>query len=186
MCLLIQVAKLSMKTSTVNKTARLLMAMCLVTAALPPTTIAHAHQDGQSRHGHVARTPVGCDHSAVTPPRPVDFGHPSLAFEGDDLHRHLYVPLVGTLPSFPLSPGPAGSQQDSSRTSDVMALRPSASSVAGISTQKWIAELCQGTQPCAPVLGCAPSERQGMGHELAAPVFLCDRARHERSGVQLI
>jgi hypothetical protein len=173
--------------SKIQKAQRFLLVACLLAIALPPPSIiVHTHRDGQSRHDHVTVHERGWDAMSQTPSRPDDFDHHGIAFEGDDVHEHLYVPFLGTTQSLPPSSGRTRPERESSTIIGIPAANPTVTSFASVSTRLAIQMWCLVKPPGEPILDCALSERQRSWHEPRLPVLLCDSARHERSGVQLI
>jgi hypothetical protein len=173
--------------SKIQKAQRFLVVACLLAIALPPPSIiVHAHRDGQARHDHVLVHELGSDETSGPPSRPDDFDHHGLAFEGDDVHEHLYVPFLGTTQSLPPSSGRTRPERESSTIIGIPAANPTVTSIADVSVRLAMQIWSMATPSCQPVLAYALAERQGDGNEPRHLVLLCDSARHERSGVQLI
>lgn len=155
-----------------DKALRLLLIVCVLAATLSPPVIEHAHEDGESSHQH--------EHGFSATAS--DTHRDQVAWRGDRLHQHVLAVFLGSTHCVPASQKPAESEQKSLRTCVTSAVTPSLAAP----------EPCDRSMPLS-VLRSAEHEPAALraGGQAAAvtvPVgmaLLCDRARHERSGVLL-
>jgi hypothetical protein len=177
-----------MKRRTVEIALRwMLAAWTLGASAFVTPTVAHAHPGGYSPHQHDSAdcVPDGLSPS-FTPEAPKKGYEGRTCLSAADFHHHgcfLLLGAVGYLPTPSEPVGPHGQLPCGWETilvvSSAQGLRACSNGVAADHLKlASLADIsmeciCQSGQDAIPVLGVAPS----------AP--LCDRARHERSGVLL-
>jgi len=155
-------------------------------SVLPP--LVHSHLGGRQPHEHDRAGCVPHGRSCSLAPTALQNGYEGgTCLSAADFHRHGYSRLLGFVKYLPTPTEPSGPHgklrwgwETIVGVSAVRALRACSNGVAG---DHWLQSaspadlsvncVCQSGQHEIPVLGVAPS----------AP--LCDRARHERSGVQL-
>jgi hypothetical protein len=156
-----------------DRSLRLLLVVCLLAATLSPPVIVHAHEAGETSHQHEHRG------SAAT----ADPHRDQFAWRGDHLHRHVFAVFLGSSYYVPVSHPSAESEQQSLRTCVGTAVTSSLAAP----------EARDRSMPPPPALRSPAHEPAalragGQTSAVTVPVgmaFLCDRARHERSGVLL-
>jgi hypothetical protein len=177
-----------MNRSAVKNALRwMLAAWTLAASVFASSTVAHSHPGGCRSHQHdtAGCVPDGLSHSFT--PEALPIGHESGArLLAADFHQHPCLLLPGAVKYLPMPSEPAGPHSNSPWgwetilvVSSAQGLRACSSGVAEDYLQ--LASLADRLMECTrqsgqhkiPALGVAPS----------AP--LCDRARHERSGVLL-
>jgi hypothetical protein len=183
------ICRICMKKLAVEKALRwMLAAWTLVAFVSAAPTVVHSHSDGYRSHQHdpAARVPDGLTQS-LTPRALQDGCEGGSHLSAADFHKHGGVWLLGFVKYLPTPTKPVSSDSESrccgSEPMPVVVSaqgwRACSNGVAGdylqsVSLAALSVEcICQSGQQETPVLGVAPS----------AP--LCDRARHERSGVLL-
>jgi hypothetical protein len=177
-----------------NLLGLLLTAMMLAASVIPPG-YRHAHEEGGDlRHGH--SSDFNLAHSGTAGNACQENGHPSHApdlFNGctvenspayDKAHRHFQIFGVSvTLPDTHRSSEKSG---DDSPKNQIVSIRTTKDILPAGQSEKvlgnWSVFISLNYSPHTAIL---PSS---ISHSLqsATSALLCDRARHERSGVQLI
>ena len=190
-----------MSNPSIQNGLRLFVAAAVLTATTITTPgVVHSHSGGQRPHDHglgqrslgqwhwrhTSGTPAA-DHScgAGAPPKVVAADHHDrhAVAAADDLHRHVLV-FLGSAMSLPGSDQRSGGQEGSPSGRELLFSLPyrnlMSGPTGGSSDLQWW--LTSEVDQCV--------DRNVVEQEVppanVAPVpFLCDRARHERSGVQL-
>lgn len=177
-----------MKNLAVENALRwVLAAWTLGVSVFAPTTVVHRHFGGQSPHEHSCFDPA--PEATLYSCEPVDLckGLEFTAFSlPTDLHKHPGFLLLGTVKHVPMpgeSNGPDGKSPGGWETIST-ALSSRCLRVSATSSWADDFELAPVADFCA---GCASIREH---HEVSTSSDvrcsqLCDRARHERSGVQL-
>jgi hypothetical protein len=174
------------KHSVENALRCMLAAWMLLATASASSTFAHSHFDGDRPHGHEQFDCVPADLPQLPRPGDDQGGHRgSLSLSDADFHQHWYLLLFGV--EYQPVPSELGSSREKSpcgwetiiAVSTAQGKRASSIGVGVDYLQltslanRFVDCVCQPGQHEIPAIGDAPT----------AP--LCDRARHERSGVQL-
>lgn len=165
----------------------MLAAWTLLATTFASPTFAHSHLEGGSPHGHDRSDCVSAD--LPQPSRPGDDQggyHGGMSLSGADFHEHRCLLLLGAVEYLPITSEPGSSHQKSPCSWETIIVVSAAQGIRACSNGLAVDHLqlaslanrsvdciCPSGQHEIPVLDAAPS----------AP--LCDRARHERSGVQL-
>jgi len=156
-----------------DKALRLLLVVCLSAATLTPPVIVHAHEDGETSHWH--------EHGASA--TTADPHRDQFAWRGDHLHQHVFAVFLGSSHYIPTCQDPAESEQKSLRTCVGTAVTPS---LAAPETRDYslppLREFRSPEHEPAALRAGGPASAVIVAVGMA---FLCDRARHERSGVLL-
>jgi len=169
-----------MRLGSLNIAVRTVLSATLLLASGGAPTLEHSHAGGENQHDHAALAEHSHDHG-----HDGTHGHenPTATTGISNSVCHVHVSLLGVNFTFPSSPGPNESKSDSGKQTAVIAGVVGASMPpVQVRTAFDFAPL--GTRldyyrpvlPVAPRFSCIPA--------ISAP--LCDTARHERSGVQLI
>jgi len=109
--------------------------------------------------------------------------HHSVA-AADDLHRHVFLVFLGSAVPLPGPDEPGGSHEESPPDLELLFALPSQNQV--LSSSGGSSHLqCWLTSEVDQRVDCNVGEREVRSSNVAPVAFLCDRARHERSGVQL-
>jgi hypothetical protein len=174
-----------MKNATVEKTLRwMLAAWMLLAMSVTSSTIVHGHSGGNLSHQH-DRPDCTLSHSMV--PAQFHNGHEHEAsLSTADVHRHGCITLLGAVAYLPIPDEPVGSHGKSPTGWETIVVVSPAHSVRTVSKALTVGE--PGLVSIVGVaIGCTCESKQ---HETRCagnvPASrLCDRARHERSGVQL-
>lgn len=175
------------KSAVENVLRWMLAAWTLLATTFAFPTFAHSHFDGDRPHGHDRSDCVSAD--LPQPSRPGDDQggyHGGMSLSGADFHEHRCLLLLGAVEYLPITSEPGSSHQKSPcgwetiiAVSAAQGIRACSNGLAVDHLQlaslanRSVDSICPSGQNEIPVLDAAPS----------AP--LCDRARHERSGVQL-
>ena len=174
---------------------RLLMAaMLLATSGMPPA-ISHVHSGGDRPHQHGSGR--AHDHYSHLDSLPANHSHPHGDAGIDDDHfavaaappasRHVHLSCLVFELTFPVSSLPPGQEEDdNSDASSAYYLVPDDGCAADLrpSQSAFVAMQLEPLGLSSRELVDVPLARFGLTTVIAAP--LCDTARHERSGVQLI
>jgi hypothetical protein len=174
-----------MKNASVENGVRWMLAawMLLATSVTVPTFV-HSHSGGNLSHQHDDSV---CDRShSLAPAALRDCHDGTISLSAVDVHHHGGLALLGAVTHQPMPGEPSGSHEKS----------PSGlETIVGVSAAQGIRTLTKGlavdhsglASSAAYSIGCIceskPHETLYAGVAPASP--LCDRARHERSGVQL-
>jgi hypothetical protein len=184
-CPIARLTRIVMQNASVEKTLRwMLAAWMLLVTSVTSSTIVHGHSGGNLSHQH---DKSDCTLSRSFVPVPCHDGHNGDAnLSAVDIHRHGCFTLLGAVTYLPIPGEPTGSHGKSPIGWETIVVVSSAQSVRTISKALTAGE--PGHVSLVGVaIGCTYESKQ-RGTLLAgiAPVSsLCDRARHERSGVQL-
>jgi hypothetical protein len=157
-----------------DRALRLLLVVCVLAATLSPPVIMHAHEDGETSHQHEH----GFSATATETHRN------QVAWRGDRLHQHVFAVFLCSTHYVPASQKLAESGQKSLRTCVTTAVTPSLPAPESRD---------RSTTPLSalrsPEYESVALRAGGLATAATVPVgmaFLCDRARHERSGVLLV
>ena len=164
-----------------------LAAWTLMVSVFAPSTVVHRHSGGNIPHQHYQsdRAPDASSYSLA--PRPFPEG-----YEGwtcplpADLHKHPGLFLLGAVKHLPATSQPVNSNDESSggweTYSTILSARGLRTGSANAAADDFdlvpVADLCAGYI-------CSNEQREVPAFSVAPCSQLCDRARHERSGVQL-
>jgi hypothetical protein len=175
-----------MRTASVGNIERWLLASWMLTGALlPPVSITHAHENGGQHHRHDSAThsqiAATASHRTFETPGHADRECDSAA--SADVHQHVFL---GWLGSVRCSPIPNPSDKPPPLPADgfslpLVAACPSCPASA-FSSPSWLSTSPPNSEK--PIVQ-PPTQILGRGPSVAPTSALCDRARHERSGVQL-
>ena len=174
-----------MKSRSVENPIRwMLAAWMLAATSITSSTFVHGHSDGSLSHQHDSRD-YAPSHS-LAPTAFHDDHESNLSLSAADVHRHGSFGLLGTITYHPIPGERSGSHEKSSNGLETIVTVSSAQGARALS--KGLAVDHSGLAVGAIILTNRVSESQQ--HETlcacVAPASpLCDRARHERSGVQL-
>jgi hypothetical protein len=169
--------------SVENALRWMLAASMLLTASVASSTFVHGHSGGNLSHQHDSSE---CAHSHSFVPTAFHDSHDGdVSLSAVDVHRHGGFMLLEAITYQPMPGEPSGSHEKSPSHCEMIAV----SAAQGVRTvSKSLAVDHSGLASLAVVsIGCICESKQ---HETlragVAPASpLCDRARHERSGVQL-
>ena len=170
--------------SVENALRWMLAASMLLATSVTSSTFMHGHSGGNLSHQHDS-SDCTLSHSFV--PTAFHDGHDSdMSLSAVDVHRHGCLTLLGAITYMPAPNEPSGSHGKSSCGWETIVSVSAAQGVRAFS--KVVAVDHSGLASLAGVsIGCVRESKQPNSHcagtALASP--LCDRARHERSGVQL-
>jgi hypothetical protein len=173
-----------MKNVSVENALRwMLAAWMLLATSVTSSTFVHGHSDGNFSHQH---DKSDCTFSRSFAPTAFHDSHNSdVSLSAVDIHRHGYLMLLGAIAHQPVSGEPSGSHEKSPSHCEMIAV----SAAQGVRTLSKNLTVDHSGVACLTVvsIGCICESKQ---HETlcagVAPASpLCDRARHERSGVQL-
>lgn len=161
---------------------RLLLSATLLAAGGAPA-LEHAHAGGDKQHEHAALAGHSHDHGNHVADPFDGYENPTATIAISNPVGHLHVSWLGIIVTIPSSPVPYESKSDAGNPTAVVAglfgdtMPPtqerSAFDLASLGTRL---DYHRPVLPFAPRFACTPA--------VSAP--LCDTARHERSGVQLI
>ena len=162
----------------------MLAAWMLLATSVTSSTYVHGHNGGNLSHQHDKSV---CALSRSFAPAAFLGGYNNdVSLSAMDTHRHGYLVLLGAITYQPMPGDPSGSHEKSSSGWETMVTVSAAQGVRTLSKgltldHSGLASLA------APSISCITESKQ---HEtrcagLAPASTLCDRARHERSGVQL-
>jgi hypothetical protein len=162
----------------------MLAALMLLATSVTSSTYVHGHSGGNLSHQH---DKSGCTLSRSFAPVAFLGGYNNdVSLSAVDVHRHGCLMLLGTITYQPMSGEPCCSHEKSPSGREMIV---TVSAAQGVRT--WSKGLTVDHSGLASLavfsIGCICESKQ---HETlcagAAPASpLCDRARHERSGVQL-
>lgn len=174
-----------MKNTSVKNAFRwMLAAWMLLATSVTSSTFVHGHNGGNLFHQHDS-SDCTLSHSSV--PAVFHDGHDNdVSLSAVDVHRHGCFTLLGAIAYQPTPGEPSGSQEKSPSRWETIAAISAVQSVRTASKSLavdhcWLASFADLSVDCI----CSSKQREVLpsGVVLASP--LCDRARHERSGVQL-
>ena len=174
-----------MKRLAVENAMRWTLAACTLCASVfASSAVLHSHPGGKSPHQHEQADPVLNALSHSIAPKALAGGCEGGTYLSDaDLHQHGYLLLLGAVKYLPISGSPHGKSPCGWETliiavSTAPGLRAcSNGAVAGHFELVALADL----SGCI----CLSGQREIPSSSAAPGSLLCDRARHERSGVQL-
>lgn len=168
----------------------LLLSAAVFLGSVIPPAVQHAHAGGDQPHNHAA-TPAKLPHSHPhqhphrhSPPHQSEDKNESEGFPA----RHLHLPLFGWNLHLPADNSPnlptPGSESPGDPSELLVRLIDTEVNLVSLTTIDWL------RVRFTPVVGFPAVETQGensqAGRETLASLPLCDSARGERSGVQLI
>jgi hypothetical protein len=166
-----------------NALRGVLAAWMLLATTFASSTLSHSHSEGYRPHGHDRSD---CVSAASNPGADRGGHHDEMSLAGADSHQHRFLVLLGAVEYLPMPSEPASPHDKSPCGWDTIIAVSAAQGIRACSNGLAVDHLqlaslanrsvdciCPSGQHEIPVLDVAPS----------AP--LCDRARHERSGVQL-
>jgi len=174
-----------MKNVSVEHALRwMLAAWMLLATSVTSSTYVHGHSGGNLSHQHDSHDSIP-SHSSV--PVTLYVGHDShMSLPAVEVHRHGCLALLGAVTYQPVSDESSDSHDKSPCSWKTLAVVSAANSVRALSKSLAVGHyglvsiadvaigfVCESKQPASRCTGTA----------LASP--LCDRARHERSGVLL-
>lgn len=184
MCIVVSRAETVMKNGSVENALRWMLAVWMLLAtSVTPSTYVHGHRGGSVSHQH-----DGPDY-ALSHAQSAAFhdGHDAEArLTAVDVHRHGCLALLGGIAYQPLPGGPAGSHGVPAGSWETMVAISAAHSIR--STSKSLVVDHDGLVAAVGVsMGCVCESKQpaSLDTGIAPASPLCDRARHERSGVLL-
>jgi hypothetical protein len=184
MCPIARLTGTVMKNGSVENALRwMLAASMLLATSVTSSTFVHGHSGGNVAHQHGSSDHTLPHSLALTA---YHDGHDSdMSVSAVDVHRHGCLTLLGAVTYMPTPNEPGGSHGQSSCAWKTIVAVSAAQGVRAFS--KVAAIDCLGLASCASVsIGCVCESKQPSslraGTAPASP--LCDRARHERSGVQ--
>jgi hypothetical protein len=165
----------------------LMAAWLLAVTAFPSSVIAHSHSGGERLHHHGEN---GCDVGRFATPlrldSPDDLRDREACLAADDFHRHGYFGVLGVAKYLPSSGEPCGSECDSPCYWEVALGNAASPCVPTGANGAWVGHWgLAGAADDLPADGICPIAHDGTSACSLATSPLCDRARHERSGVQL-
>lgn len=161
----------------------------LVATSVASSTYVHGHSGGNLAHQHDEY-----DHAGSHPLMPVpvhdDYdGHDDdfVGLSAVDVHRHGCLVLLGTIAYQSTPDGSSGSPEKHPCGWDTIVAVSAAQGVRALS-KGLTADHCALAAPTILAIGCVCEAKQpALAYADIAPVSpLCDRARHERSGVLLV
>jgi hypothetical protein len=175
-----------MKNVSVENALRwMLAAWMLLATSITSSTFVHGHNGGNLAHQQHDGFDYALSYSSVR--AAFHDGHDKeMSLSAADVHRHRCLPLLGAITYQPMSGEPSGSHEKSLRGWEMIVTVS-----AGQGARTLVKNLAVDHSGLASLavfsIGCIRESKQ---HETlcasAAPASpLCDRARHERSGVQL-
>ncbi len=156
----------------------------LLATSVTSSTFVHGHSGGNLSHQH---DPSNCSLSHSIVPATFHDGHDGdVSLSAVDVHRHGCLVLLGAITYQPMPSEPSGSHEKSPNGWETIVAVSAVQSVRGLSKSITVAP-CWSASFDDLSVDCICSAKQcgilSPGVVLAFP--LCDRARHERSGVQL-
>jgi hypothetical protein len=163
----------------------LLAASLLAATTLATPSVVHSHSDGQRPHDHDPGE-CGFNESAKRHVHRAAHHHDHEAIpDADHLHEHAYLLFLGCAIPLPESEQSDGSQRGSHPDRELLFAVPfrnelPRSAGGSFPLQWWFTAAADNHLPCDVVV-----EQEGAPSIVAPVPFLCDRARHERSGVLL-
>lgn len=178
------IAGLVMKILAVENALRwMLAAWMLLATTFPSSTLSHSHFEGDDHHEH---GPSDCISVAFVPGADRGGHHGEMSLAGADHHRHRFLLLLETVEHLPMPSEPASSQEKSPCGWDTIIAVSAAPGIRGHShglavDHSRVASLANRSADCI----CQSGQREIPSSSAALGSLLCDRARHERSGVQL-
>lgn len=170
-------------TSAENALRCLLVALMLLATSVTHSTYVHGHSGGNHSHEHSGAN----DHTrSQLPVTSHDGNETSVCLSADEVHRHQCLALLGAI-TYKSLPGRQTDSHDKSTCCGTPIVAVSAShSVRSLSKSpavdhSGLASLAVLSISCI----CESKQHETLCAGLAPATPLCDRARHERSGVQL-
>ena len=174
-----------MKNVSVENALRwMLAAWMLLATSVTSSTFVHEHCGGNLSHQHDRFV---CTLSDALVPAAFYDGHGNdMSLSAEDVHRHRCLMLLGAVTHQPMPGEPSGSHEESPSGRETTVVISTTQGVRTLSRS--LAVDHSGLASLAVFsTGCIGESKQHetlrAGAALASP--LCDRARHERSGVQL-
>jgi len=174
-----------MKNTSVKNAFRwMLAAWMLLATSVTSSTFVHGHSGGNLSHQHESSN---CTFSHSWVPATFHDSHDSdVRLSAVDVHRHGCLVLLGAITYQPVSGEPSGSHEKAPGGWETIVAVSAAQSVRTLPKSLAVDQAGLASFAGASI-GCICESKQ---HETlcasAVPASpLCDRARHERSGVQL-
>jgi len=164
----------------------MLAAWMLVATSVASSTYVHGHSGGNLAHQHDEY-----DHAGSHPLMSVSVhdGHDDdiVGLSAVDVHRHGCLVLLGTITYQSMPDGTSGSSEKQPCGWDTIVAVSAAQGVRALS-KGLTADHCALAAPTILAIGCVYEvNRPALACADVAPAsILCDRARHERSGVLLV
>ena len=166
-----------------------LAAWALLATTFEFSTLAHGHFRGglPHRHDRSDAISISADLSHLSSPGVDQDGyHGGMSLSDAGFHQHLRFPLLGAVGYLPVSSEPGSSHQKSPCGWETIIAVSAAQSIRTCSNGLAVDHLQLASVANLPLNCLCPSGEHEIAVLYAAPsATLCDRARHERSGVQL-
>jgi hypothetical protein len=174
-----------MRNASVENALRwMLAAWMLLATSVTSSTYVHGHSGGKTAHQHDG---ADCTLSRSFVPTTFHDGHDGdVSLSAMDVHRHGCLVLLGAITYQPMSGEPSDPHQKSPCDWDTIVAVSAAQGVRTLS--KSLAVDHSGlAAPTVLAIGCVCEAKQTVFScaDIAPVSLLCDRARHERSGVLL-
>lgn len=173
-----------MKHTTVENVVRwVLAALMLLATSVTSSTFVHEHTSGNLAHGHGA---ADCTLTQTSSPTAFHDNHDArVGLSTADVHRHGYFILLGAVDYVPMSGDTSGPHEKSSGGLETL-VGVSTANVRSLSKTQAADHVGMISIASTSIDGaCASKQPESFYADLAPASPLCDRARHERSGVQL-
>jgi hypothetical protein len=165
----------------------MLSAWMLLATSVAPSTFVHGHGGGDLSHQH---DHGDCALSHSRAPTAHHDGHDDrggdVSVSAADVHRHGYFVLLGAVTYAPMSSTPTGSHENAASGWETFVAVPAVQGICAPSRNSAIDPSGPAALVVVSIDCLRESEQRGIPRAGIAPASpLCDRARHERSGVQL-
>jgi hypothetical protein len=185
MCLVVDFPRAVMKNvSAENALRSMLAAWMLLATSATSSTFVHEHHGGSvaHEHGEAGCAPTHCHWL----PDCADNHDGEVSSAAADVHRHGTLRLFGAVLPMPPS-GPSGScEKDFSGGCETIVALSAAPSVRNLLRGLAVEQTGSVSTATVPIGCVCETSPTAFSCARVAPVsFLCDRARHERSGVLL-
>jgi hypothetical protein len=174
-----------MKTVSVEHALRwMLAAWMLLAASVTPSTIVHGHSGGSLSHQHDTS---GGARSYSPLSASIHDGHDGdVSLSAADVHCHGFLTLFGAIAYQPMPGEPCDSHEKSSSTWETIVTISAGQGNRALMKHLAVDHSGQTSQAVVSIgCICAPKQHETLSAGTAPASPLCDRARHERSGVQL-
>lgn len=174
-----------MKRITIENTFRwMLAAWMLLATSVTSSTYVHGHSGGNLSHQHDTHDSTP-SHSSVPPT--LHDGHDShMILSATDVHRHGCVVLLGAIAYQPVSDKSSSSQEKLPCSWEMLVVVSAAHDVRNLSKTLAIDQSALALTATISIGSVCELKQHESFCAGTAPSFpLCDRARHERSGVLL-
>lgn len=174
-----------MKNTVENAFRCMLAALMLLATSVTSSTIVHGHNGGNLSHQH-DQTDSAILQSCI----PTVFHNSHDAgtnLSNANVHLHGCLLLLGKVTFLQTPSEPSGSHEKSPCCWETIVAVPSALRVCTLSKGVTIDHSRLASFTCASIeYICQSNQHENLYAGIAPASLLCDRARHERSGVQLI